>query len=81
MKREQEKMDDIKDTQTEEEYLDTQCIESWKGEYKKNIGKTFLMSFYESFWRSRGELYLLERARKEVKEEMAKAKTVKKSKK
>ncbi len=71
-------MEDIKESQWSEEQVDTDCVESWKREYKKNIGKTFLMSFYESFWRSRGELYLLERARKEVKEEMAKKSKVKK---
>lgn len=73
-KREKEKMENEKEKQYSEEHLDRQCIESWKSEYKKQIGKTDLMSFYESFWRSNGELYLLEIARKEAKEEMMKLK-------
>jgi hypothetical protein len=71
-------MENVKESQLSEEEVDTECIDSWKKEYKKNIGKTFLMRFYESFWRNRGELYLLERARKEVKEEMSKEKAKKK---
>lgn len=78
VKREQENMENVKESQLSEEEVDTECIDSWKKEYKKNIGKTFLMRFYESFWRNRGELYLLERARKEVKEEMSKEKAKKK---
>ena len=74
VKKEQQNMENIKETEMSDEQVDTECIESWKKEYKKNIGKTFLMRFYESFWRNRGELYLLERARKEVKEEIAKTK-------
>jgi len=71
VKLEKQKLEDEKEKQESEEYLDTECVESWKQEYKKNVGKTFLMQFYESTWRSRGELYLLERARKEVKAELA----------
>jgi hypothetical protein len=53
-----------------EDEIDNSCIESYKREYKKNIGETFLMRFYESFWTDRGEFHLLERAKKEAKKEM-----------
>lgn len=80
VKIEKERMDDEMERRWSEENVDRDCVESWKKEYKKNQGKTPLMSFYESFWRSEGELYLLERARKEAKEEMEKEKKMTKKK-
>jgi len=57
-----------------EESIDEYCIEHYKKDYKKikksGEQKTFMMNFYEKFWRDQGEIYLLDRAHKEAKEEM-----------